>query len=224
MNENHNNETTKNSKKRKVNPNLPADLQGPNVVVDPALAEVYDPIDPFEGLTPFLYCFVCEYMKDFCGVRAAERAGYSGSYHTLASIASQNLRRGDVQRVIKRKLQENSLDADSVISMLATQARGLGPEFFDDSGELNFQKLKETGLTTLIEGVTPTKQGMSYKIASASRARELLAKYHHLFTDTTRSLNITLNLNDLTSEQLERIQLGEDPMTVLAQTKEQNDT
>ena len=52
--------------------------------------------------------FVAEYIRDFNGVQAATRAGYSGNYQVRCQAARDNLRLPEIQKAVEEAKAERS--------------------------------------------------------------------------------------------------------------------
>lgn len=159
--------------------------------------------------------FVNEYLIDFNGTRAAERAGYSGDDNTLAVTAHNLLRNPKITEIVSQRLQESAMSADEVMMRLAEQARGVPSEYIGMDGTVLIAQMVEDGKTHLIKKIADTAQGRTYEFYDAQSALQMIGRHHALFTDRTVSSNIEIDLSKLTNEQLDRVANGEDPMKVI---------
>jgi phage terminase small subunit len=128
--------------------------------------------------------FAIEYVKDFNGTRAAERAGYSGNDATLASVASQNLRILKVRNEIAKLLEGNAMESGEALWRLASMARVDISDFIKGSNgdfSLNWTNVRKYGF--LIKSITHTKYGPKIELHDSQKALELIAKHLGLFTD-----------------------------------------
>jgi phage terminase small subunit len=138
------------------------------------------------GLTGKQKAFIEEYFIDFNATRAAERAGYQGSYNTIAVTAHELLKNPKIKTKIAAHFQSRCMTADEVLMRLADQARAdLGPYLFIKNGDLSvaLDDLRSAGKTHLIKSVVPTKYGTKILLHDAQRALELIGKHHGLFVD-----------------------------------------
>lgn len=124
----------------------------------------------------------CEYYVE-CGnaTEAAKKAGYSEK--TAYSIGNENLKKPEVKNYIKelmdKKLSDNILNANEVLSLLSDIAKGKTKE--------------EVVLTVGVGNGLSDTQIVEKRVSEKERlkALELLGKRHMLFTDkTTVDLNI----------------------------------
>ncbi|MCY3553721.1 MAG: terminase small subunit [Gemmatimonadetes bacterium] len=81
-------------------------------------------------LTKKQQAFVQEYLVDLNATRAAIDAGYSEK--TARSIASENLTKPNIQAALieaqKERSERTQIDQDFVLELLATEAKGEGPD------------------------------------------------------------------------------------------------
>ena len=142
--------------------------------------------------------FVDEYLQCWNATEAALRAGYSKK--TAYSIGWENLRKPEISNLIEKRLQENAMSAEEVLSRLAQIGRADIAEFMDIFGtgyNLDLMKAKEAGLTHLIKKVkqkTTTfiakKESdedrevteLELELHDAKDALKTLAQYHGLTT------------------------------------------
>lgn len=91
-----------------------------------------------EMLTAKQRLFVAEYLKDFNGIKAAVRAGYSR--RTARSIASENLTKPDIQNALARAVDERYAraegDATLLLLQLVEEVDADIADLFDDAGGL----------------------------------------------------------------------------------------
>ena len=164
--------------------------------------------------------FIDKYLElDFNGTEAARRAGYKGDDNTLASIASQNLRKLKIRQRIEQRLNVQAMSANEVLWRLGEQGRTNPDDFFDidDKGliNINLDKAKQSGKLQQVKKIKFLINGsVELEFYDAQRALELIGKAHGLFRE--RQYNLDVDLSQLTVEQLERISRGDDPAAVLA--------
>lgn len=137
--------------------------------------------------------FCDEYLVDLNATQAAIRAGYSEK--TAAVIASENLRKPNIQEYIEKRLaeKESSLiaDQDEVMRYLTSVMRREKSEnvvvtvtekrsFFEPDEHGKMQKKTE-------EKETPVIVEIPARLADANKAAELLGKRYCLFTDKVQA-------------------------------------
>lgn len=159
--------------------------------------------------------FVNEYLKRFNATRAAEKAGYRGDDHSLATIGHRLLRNVEIAAAIKTRLNENAMSADEVLMRLGAHARGSMAEFIrfetEDRNGLEVQtgdavidlaQARRAGVLNLIkrfqrtETVTESKSGgtsttttITVELHDAQAALKMLATYHRLL-DKAINVNV----------------------------------
>ncbi len=128
--------------------------------------------------------FAMEYVKDFNGTRAAERAGYKGSEASLGVQASRVLRYARVQEKIADLLSANAMQASEALWRLAGQARNDISMFViegEDGFEINWLNIRKFGY--LVKSISHTRQGPKIVLHDSQRALELIGKHFAIFTD-----------------------------------------
>ena len=134
------------------------------------------------GLTNKQAAFIEEYLVDFNGTRAAQRAGYQGSDATLAAIASENLTKPKVAEKIAERFQAKVMTADEVLSRLSGMARADISEFITEVGAIDWEKVREQGY--LVKRVVHRKgQQSQIELHDAQTALQLIGKHLRLFID-----------------------------------------
>lgn len=175
----------------------------------------------------------CEaYLRLWNATQAALEAGYSPK--TSYSIGQENLKKPEIQVYLKRRLSEVTMSADEVLQRLADQARASLLPFIEvsDDGFVYFDfshpdakkymhliKKIKTKRERRIDGKGESAQEwegewVEVELYDAQNALITLAKHHSLFSDHT--INMNVDLNSMTDDQLERIAKGENVITVLA--------
>jgi phage terminase small subunit len=169
-----------------------------------------------EKLTAKQKVFVCEYLKDFNGTRAAIRAGYS--VRSACEIASETLRIPKIAKEIQRNIEERSMSASEVLLRLADIARGNITDLMDvtsagftvDLQDDDHQVKPDAKLIKRIRQRTITYLGKNdsqedrevtdteIELYSSLDALTTLAKVHKLMSDATVENKISL------SDKLER--------------------
>lgn len=152
--------------------------------------------------------FCDEYLIDMNGTQAAIRAGYKEK--TAAVIASENLRKPNIQEYIEKRMaeKEDALIAkqDEVLKYLSSVMRRELKESVvvtlqnktekwvmdEDTGKLKKQTITEE---------SPAVVEIPAKLSDANKAAELLGKVYALFTDRVDAdvdmdLNITVDYGE----------------------------
>lgn len=172
-------------------------------------------------LTDKQSAFVSHYLASWNATQAAIRAGYSAK--TARSIGAENLTKPDIQAAIAARLSELKMGADEVLTRLTEHARGSLAPFlringdgelagFDLSGDKPLHLLKKVSVTRRVFKDTD-EATVSIEVYDAQAALTLLGKHHKLFSE--QALQLNLDMSTLTTEQLERIAAGENPIHVL---------
>ena len=134
-------------------------------------------------LTGLQQAFVDEWFKDFNGVKAAERAGYQGSYSTLGNVASENLKKPKIIAEMNRRWSAHGMTAAEVTARYAEQARVNIATFLQPgSGAIDWDKVEEYG--HLVKKVVHRKgQEAQIELHSAQHALDMIGKTLAMFTD-----------------------------------------
>lgn len=149
------------------------------------------------------------YLETWNGTDAARRAGYSGSYETLASIGSENLRKPKLRVEIEKRLTEAALSANEVLARLSEQAKARHPDFFDRWGRPNWEEIRARG--HLVKKVYNTLHGWRVELHDNQKALELMARHHGLLVDR-------IQIDDWRSKIIEGLRSGQlDPADVRAE-------
>lgn len=140
------------------------------------------------GLTGKQQAFVIEYLKDLNATRAAERAGYSGSYWALAQRGHENLKKRKVQEAISERLEERAMGKEEVAQRLAMIARGSLEDvlWFDERGQawkIDIPTAHREGRLYAVKSLEDTQHGLRVRMEDRIRALELLGKAHQMFVD-----------------------------------------
>jgi len=138
--------------------------------------------------TDLQWAFIDQYfLCNLNGTEAADRAGYSGSRETLASIASENLRKPKIRAEIDRRLNEATMEAGEVLFRLNQHAQGIPHACFRVYGPtigLDFEALRDAGLLHLIKKISYDTNGAPrVEVYDAQTALIQLGKYYSLFND-----------------------------------------
>lgn len=141
--------------------------------------------------------FIDAYIITLNGYTSAKLARYKGSYETLQSIASENLRKPHIRAEIDRRLADLSMAADEVVARVARIARGSMADFLDideNGASLNFLKAKELGVLDRVKKYKETETRQRGKdgdiiirreieLYSADSALDKLIRVHGMYND-----------------------------------------
>jgi hypothetical protein len=152
-------------------------------------------------LTTLQKAFVYEYpLCNFNGTEAAARAGYKGNRVTLATVASENLRKPKIKAAIDLLLQERAMSANEVLYRLTEQARATHAQYFinkpikDEEDQVigffpafDYERCIADGNGHLIKSIK-YKKGTPPEIEfyDTQAALTMMGKYYALFTDTVK--------------------------------------
>lgn len=106
-------------------------------------------------LTPKQEAFTEHYIANGGnGVRAAQAAGYAGSYSTLNEVARDNLQKPVIQEFLRERLKGVKANADEVLFLLADHMRADIAVFADcvnEDGSLDLKRAKQSGCSHLVK-------------------------------------------------------------------------
>jgi phage terminase small subunit len=159
--------------------------------------------------------FVNEYLKSFNATKAAQAAGYSGNNNVMAQRGYELVRNSDIAELIRDRLQESAMSANEVLMRLAEQARAQYSCYLGSDGHVDLEGLLADGKGHLIKGIKETKYGRQIEFYDSQSALNLLAKHHGLLTDRVEQINLEVDLNTLSNEQISRLANGESLTDVL---------
>lgn len=147
--------------------------------------------------------FVEYYLQTWNATRAAEMAGYSGSYATLRSIGSENLTKPNIQEQIQERMSSVAMESDEVLARLADMARSFditeyvelretyavnskGDEYFSGYAlKIDFKALQADGYGHLIKKIKQNGSGgIEIEWHDQMAALVHVGKHHKLFTDS----------------------------------------
>lgn len=133
--------------------------------------------------------FVEEYLVCWCGAEAARRAGYSARGHSAWTLGCRQLKRDDVQALIRQRITEKAMTADEVLSRLAEQARGEQAAYLRADGTVDLERLLADGKGHLVKATKWTQRGdLVVEFYDAQAALVQLGRHLALFTD---NVNVT---------------------------------
>lgn len=119
-----------------------------------------------QKLTTRQKLFIEAYLANPNGTEAARKAGYKGSDKQLAVIATQNLNKLNISRVVEKRVEKAAMSADEVLHELAEIAKSDWKEHL----EIKYGKDGE-----VIDAIL--------RLADKIKALELIGKHHKLFTE-----------------------------------------
>ena len=188
------------------------------------------------SLTDLQQRFVKKYVGEaqFNATEAAAQAGYQGNRNTLAQMGDENLRKPKIQEAIQQRTERFVMDQDEAAYRLARMARSDIGDFFEAVKKTTEDGNLRTFLVMDREAVAEEGGGLVREISFNSNGRPQLKMYdakdalknilkiHGAFgakgteedpihTKRTESVDV----EDLTDEQLERLAAGESPEEVL---------
>lgn len=135
------------------------------------------------GLTDKQELFVNAYLECWNATEAARRAGYAGSDVTLASVGWENLRKPQIERRIKERLQSKAMSADEALMRMAEIARAEYSQYIEPDASVNVEMMIADGKAHLIKGITPTSYGLKIEFHDAQSALNTVLKAQGVFVD-----------------------------------------
>lgn len=134
-------------------------------------------------LTSKRQVFVEEYLRCWNATEAARRVGYKHPN----KMGPRLVKVGIIAEEIKRRIAEKAMATDEILLRLADQARtDVGPFIVKNDNDdltLNWERLKQAGLTHLVKSLTPTRYGTKIELHDAQAALVHLARSHGMFKD-----------------------------------------
>lgn len=110
--------------------------------------------------------FVSEYLLSFNATASYKKAHPNAKSTTAAVNGWKLLRKTNIQEAIKARLDEIHMSADEALKLQSDIARGDITEFFTPYGNLDFEKLRDSGRGRLVKKIkqkTVTKIGKTDK-------------------------------------------------------------
>lgn len=136
-------------------------------------------------------------VANFNATKAAKIAGYKGNGNTLAVVGFDNVRKPNIAKEIKARLQASAMSTDELLMHLGRQARSktiiqfyLGPEGVD------VEAMIQDGHGNLIKSMRPGKYGMMIEFVDDLKSQELIGRHLALFVD--KSEVVEINAGSLT--------------------------
>lgn len=165
------------------------------------------------GFTDKQKAFINHYIVHLNATKAAQLAGYSEK--TAYSIGHENLRKPEISAEIEKRLRENAMRADEVLSRLSDMARGDMGEYLlkapEDLADHDYSRLiKKYKRTTRYSRKTDEEiETVEIELYSAQQALETLAKVYKLTT--------SIQVEDWQSQAIADIKAGNIAYDALAQ-------
>lgn len=125
--------------------------------------------------------FIDELFKCNMNQAKAYQNVYGGSYENARARSTDLVANSSISKEIERRLQENAMSANEVISRLADEARNDISFFLDKDGNLDLEKVREKGY--LIKSLTWTRYGPKIELYDAQTAKVHIGKALGIFTD-----------------------------------------
>lgn len=140
-----------------------------------------------EELTGLQWAFVNEYLVDFNGTRACERAGYEGNDNVWAVQAYHNLRNHKIRQAIQERLRTRVMTADEVLSRLADVARFDPSAYFIKKRSkvfISLDAIQADGMGHVIKEIAYDRKGhLVVKFDDRQSALLNIGKQYGLFFD-----------------------------------------
>lgn len=169
-------------------------------------------------LTPKERSFVYEFVKDFNGTQAAQRAGYSPKNPAAAAVAaSRMLRKANISRALEEFVAANAMSAEEVLHRLTLIARGNIRPFITRSNTIAMQTPEAIAALGLVKSFQEgtDKVGAKLELHDSLKALELLGKANGALSNLKDSLLNNLDVTKLTEAQIRALAAGEDLLDVL---------
>ncbi|UXS59930.1 terminase small subunit [Staphylococcus ureilyticus] len=162
-------------------------------------------------LNPRQEKFVSEYLKTLNLTQSAIKAGYSPqSAHTQGYRLLKNEKVANYLNEVKSKvIDDNVLSANEILHLLSNAAVGEETEMKEvvtKRGE--YVKNPDTGKYNIIYNESVEMVEVPIKISDRLKARDLLGKYHTLFTDKhelTGDTPVIINVGEWDDEAEEEV-------------------
>ena len=132
------------------------------------------------GLSPKQRAFIEAYLKEWNASEAARQAGYTGKANVVGPRLLANV---SIQAAIEKRLSENKMSSNEVLSRLAEQARGEHGKYLLPSGTVNFAALIADGKGHLVKGIKQTRYGLDVDFYDAQAANIWTGKHLGLFKE-----------------------------------------
>lgn len=161
-----------------------------------------------DRLTIMQGAFCLEYVKDFNGTRAAQRAGYNGSDKVLAIAACRLLGLDKIKSRISMLVQERCMGVDEALKRLAEQARAEQTIYLCDDGGIDLPRMISEGKAHLVKGTKWDKDGrLIVEFNDPQSALDRILKAGGAYKDKGDSPTVTVavNLDEWKQERRSRL-------------------
>lgn len=144
----------------------------------------------FTGLQlAFMDAYVGE--AKFNTTEAARLAGYKGNGRTLAQVGYENLRKPDIAKEIKARLEARAMSSSELLMRWGEQARIDIGSYYDDSGIFNLAKFKKDGYGYLIKSIKKDKAGdLVVEFVDKIASQKLIAQNIGMLVDKAEVIEI----------------------------------
>jgi len=143
--------------------------------------------------------FIEAYLGEanFNKTKAARIAGYKGNGRTLAQVGYENLKKPDIAREVKMRLQASAMGQDELLMHLGRQARSkMVIQKYLSADGVNVDAMIKDGHGNLIKSMKPGKYGMMIEFVDDLKSQELIGRHLAIFVD--KSEVIEINAGSLT--------------------------
>lgn len=162
--------------------------------------------------------FVYEFVVDFNGTKAAQRAGYSPKNERAAAVtASRMLRKANISRAIEEFVAAKAMSAEEVLYRLTLIARGNIRPFITINNMIEMQTSEADAALGLVKSFQERtdKVGAKLELHDSLKALELLGKANGALSNLKDKILENLDVSKLTANQIRAIAAGEDILDVL---------
>jgi phage terminase small subunit len=153
-------------------------------------------------LTPKQRKFLLEYLQSGNGAAAARTAGYSS--RTASAIASENLTKLKIQKVLNAELEKTQFTLNHVLARLSEMANANIADFVTVRGKIRWAAVRSRGYLIKRLKVGPTGTCKLIEMCDAQAALTVMGKHLGLFHDQVSAV-------DSRQVRLMRLVLGNDP-------------
>ena len=158
--------------------------------------------------------FIDHYLANgFNGTRAAEAAGYKGSYSAWGVIAHENLRNPKIKAAIEQAMKDQAMGADEALARIGAMGRGdirdlMGLSWTELQGHPQASLIKKVKRRTKTLLGNVHQEHFEIEMYDAQAAVNTVLKHHGLLKD-----GVTININiDLVVQAVQALEAaGLDP-------------
>jgi phage terminase small subunit len=186
------------------------------------LQEIVKHVSVLQDLLPRQLRFVIEYVKDWNQAAAAERAGYSGNVTVRSVQGNHLLKQPKIQAALSYLTAHMLMSDQEALLRMASLARADIADFVhitdpkelqtDPSIQGKTHAIKKMIVTTR-EYKTHTETKLQFELHDSLGALDRILKVYGLYQQTLQTMNI--DMDKLTTEQLERLASGESLIEVI---------